>query len=66
MSLLFKPLRPGWSWLEERIIFKHFTSRIIEVAKEENAESFMPMYLTESGFLPFEQRENLAFLSSMK
>ena len=38
MSLLFKPLRPGWSWLEERIIFKHFTSRIIEVAKEENAE----------------------------
>ena len=38
MSLLFKPLRPGWSWLEERIIFKHFTSRIIEVAKEEDAE----------------------------
>lgn len=38
MSLLFKPLRPGWSWLEERIIFKHFTSRIIEVAEEENAE----------------------------
>ena len=38
MSLLFKPLRPTWSWLEERIIFKHFTSRIIEVAKEEDAE----------------------------
>ena len=38
LSLLFKPLRPGWSWLEERIIFKHFTSRIIEVAEEENAE----------------------------
>jgi glycosyltransferase involved in cell wall biosynthesis len=38
VSLLFKPLRPGWSWLEERIIFKHFTSRIIEVAEEENAE----------------------------
>ena len=38
LSLLFKPLRPGWSWLEERIIFKHFTSRIIEVAKEENAD----------------------------
>ena len=38
LSLLFKPLRPGWSWLEERIIFKHFTSRIIEVAKEEDAE----------------------------
>ena len=38
LSLLFKPLRPGWSWLEERIIFKHFTSRIIEVAKEEKAE----------------------------
>ena len=39
LSLLFKPLRPGWSWLEERIIFKHFTSRIIEVAEEENAEA---------------------------
>lgn len=38
LSLLFKPLRPGWSWLEERIIFKHFTSRIIEVATEERAE----------------------------
>lgn len=38
LSLLFKPLRPGWSWLEERIIFKHFTLRIIEVAEEENAE----------------------------
>ena len=38
LSLLFKPLRPGWSWLEERVIFKHFTSRIIEVAEEENAE----------------------------
>ena len=39
LSLLFKPLRPGWSWLEERVIFKHFTSRIIEVAEEENAEA---------------------------
>ena len=38
MSLLFKPIRPGWAWLEEKIIFKHFTSKIIEVAKEENAE----------------------------
>ena len=38
LSLLLKPLRPGWAWLEERIMFKHFTSRIIEVAKEENAE----------------------------
>ena len=38
LSLLFKPLRPGWAWLEEKIIFKHFTSRIIEIAKEENAE----------------------------
>ena len=38
LSLLFKPLRPGWAWLEEKIIFKHFTSRIIEVANEENAE----------------------------
>ena len=38
LSLLFKPLRPSWAWLEEKIIFKHFTSRIIEVAKQENAE----------------------------
>jgi len=32
-----KPLRPGWAWIEERILFKHFTSRIIEVAQSENA-----------------------------
>ena len=31
-----KPLRPGWSWIEERIIFKHFTKRIVEVAQSEN------------------------------
>jgi glycosyltransferase involved in cell wall biosynthesis len=37
-SLAFKPLRPGWAWIEERIIFKHFTKRIIEVAKSENAD----------------------------
>ena len=36
-SLAFKPLRPGWAWIEERILFKHFTKRIIEVAKSENA-----------------------------
>ncbi len=38
LNSLLKPLRPGWSWLEERIIFKHFTSRIIEVAVEESAD----------------------------
>jgi len=38
LSLAFKPLRPGWSWIEERILFKHFTSRIIEVAKEEGVD----------------------------
>ena len=38
LSLLFKPLRPGWAWLEEKIIFKHFTSRIIQVASEESAQ----------------------------
>jgi len=37
-SLAFKPLRPGWSWIEEKILFKHFTSRIIEVAKEEGVD----------------------------
>ena len=37
-SLAFKPLRPGWAWIEERILFKHFTKRIIEVAKSENAD----------------------------
>ena len=38
LSLAFKPLRPGWAWIEERILFKHFTKRIIEVAKSENAD----------------------------
>ena len=28
-QLASKPLRPGWSWIEERIIFKHFTKRIV-------------------------------------
>jgi glycosyltransferase involved in cell wall biosynthesis len=40
-KLLSPPLKiigPGLSWVEERIQFKHFTSRIIEVAKAENAE----------------------------
>jgi glycogen(starch) synthase len=38
LHFALKPLRPGWAWIEERILFKHFTSRIIEVAKAENAE----------------------------
>ena len=37
-SLAFKPLRPGWAWIEERILFKHFTKRIIEVAKLESSD----------------------------
>ncbi len=38
MHFALKPLRPGWAWIEERILFKHFTARIIEVAKQENAD----------------------------
>ncbi len=38
LHFALKPLRPAWSWIEERILFKHFTNRIIEVAKAENAE----------------------------
>ena len=38
LHFALKPLRPGWSWVEERVLFKHFTARIIEVAKAENAE----------------------------
>ena len=38
LHFALKPLRPGWSWIEERILFKHFTARIIEVAKQENAD----------------------------
>jgi len=37
-SLTFKPLRPGWAWIEERILFKHFTKKIIEVAKLEKSD----------------------------
>ena len=37
-SLAFKPLRPGWAWIEERILFKHFTKKIIEIAKSEKAD----------------------------
>ena len=38
LHFALKPLRPGWSWIEERILFKHFTARIIEVAMAENAK----------------------------
>ena len=38
LQLASKPLRPGWSWIEERIIFKHFTRRIVEVAQSENVD----------------------------
>jgi len=38
ISLVFKPLRPGWAWIDEKILFKHFTKRIIEVAKSESAD----------------------------
>ena len=37
-SFLIKPLRPGWAWIEEKILFNHFTTSILTVAKEENAE----------------------------
>jgi glycosyltransferase involved in cell wall biosynthesis len=38
LQLASKPLRPGWSWIEERIIFKHFTKRIVEIAQSENVD----------------------------
>lgn len=33
-----KPLSPFFSWVEERILFKHFTNRIIEVATHSNTD----------------------------
>jgi len=68
LSLLFKPLRPGWAWLEEKIIFKHFTSRIIEVAKEENAEiihAHVP-YRVGIPALRAAQKLNLPFIYEMR
>ncbi len=38
ISLMLKPLRPGWTWVEEKILFKHFTKRIIELAKSESVD----------------------------
>jgi glycosyltransferase involved in cell wall biosynthesis len=38
ISLMLKPLRPGWTWVEENILFKHFTERIIELAKSESVD----------------------------
>ena len=38
LHFIIKPLRPGWAWIEERILFNHFTTSILTVAKEENAE----------------------------
>ena len=39
LHFALKPLHPGWSWIEERILFKHFTARILEVAEAENVEA---------------------------
>jgi glycogen(starch) synthase len=38
IQLVLKPIRPAASWMEERIQFRRFTRRIIEVAKAENAD----------------------------
>ena len=38
LHFVLKPLRPGWSWVEERILFKHFQHRILEVAEFEKAD----------------------------
>ena len=38
LSLAIKPLRPGLAWIDEKILFKHFTKRIIEIAQAENAD----------------------------
>ena len=35
---VLKPLRPGWTWLEEKILFRHFERRIIEVAEQEKPQ----------------------------
>ena len=34
-KILFKPFRPLLTWIEEKILFKHFTARIVEVSKSE-------------------------------
>ena len=38
LHLAMKPFRLGWTWLEEKILFKHFIKRIIEVSRLEKAE----------------------------
>lgn len=37
MQLALKPLRPGFSWIEEKIIFRYFEQQIINTAVSENA-----------------------------
>ena len=59
LSLLFKPLRPGWAWLEEKIIFKHFTSRIIQVANEERAQVIHAHVPYRVGIPPYEAAREL-------
>jgi glycosyltransferase involved in cell wall biosynthesis len=38
ITLALKPIRPGLTWIDEKILFKHFTKRIIEIAQSENAD----------------------------
>ena len=37
MKLALKPLRPGFSWIEEKIMFRYFEEKIIQTARSEKA-----------------------------
>ena len=37
MQLALKPLRPGFSWIEEKIMFRYFEEKIIQTARSEKA-----------------------------
>lgn len=37
LRLLARPFSPAWSWIEERIQFKHFTQAIVNTARKEQA-----------------------------
>jgi glycosyltransferase involved in cell wall biosynthesis len=38
LGVLNKPFRPAFSWIDERILFNYFTTRIIQVANDNNVD----------------------------
>ena len=51
MKLALKPLRPGFSWIEEKIMFRYFEEKSFKQRGVKKPQLFTHMYHIVSGFL---------------